>query len=191
MKIYTKQGDDGGTGLVGGQRVSKDDARIEAYGTLDELSASLGWAQSLSREMAMDELIQSIQNDLFLIGSQLATPDPSQSPAGAIDAADVERLERAIDHWDGPLPPLRNFILPGGTPAAAALHVTRVVCRRAERRVVTLAAHAAVAAQIIPYLNRLSDLLFVLARNANAKAQVSDILWQPRRAPDPSQTGPE
>jgi cob(I)alamin adenosyltransferase len=182
MKIYTRQGDSGGTGLVGGQRVSKDDARIEAYGTLDELSAALGVVGSLSQRESLVELLRQIQRDLFVMGAQLATPPPASSPAGEIAAGDVERLERVIDQHEASLPALRQFILAGGSATAAHLHLARVVCRRAERRVVTLSRHAEIGGQLIPYLNRLSDLLFVLARSANAAEGVADIPWQSRDA---------
>jgi cob(I)alamin adenosyltransferase len=182
MKIYTRQGDTGGTGLVGGQRVSKDDARIEAYGTLDELSAALGVVGSMTQCTSLGELLRQIQRDLFVMGAQLATPPPASSPAGEIAASDVKRLEGVIDEHDASLPALRHFILPGGSATAAHLHLARVVCRRAERCVVTLSRHAEIGSQLIPYLNRLSDLLFVLARSANAAEGVPDIPWQPRDA---------
>jgi cob(I)alamin adenosyltransferase len=180
MKIYTKQGDSGGTGLVGGQRVAKDDVRIEAYGTVDELSAALGTVCAQSVSESLVELLQALQRDLFVIGAQLATPAPQAAPAGEVDAGDVQRLEQAIDRYEIQLPPLRHFILPGGSPVAASLHMARVICRRAERRVVTLARQTDVGEQLVPYLNRLGDLLFVLARAANAAAGVADIPWHPQ-----------
>ena len=180
MKIYTKQGDQGGTGLVGGQRVAKDDDRIESYGTLDELSAAVGVVCAHPDATALVNLLQHIQRDLFVMGAQLATPPPSVCPAGALGPDDVKRIEQVIDQYDSELPPLHNFILPGGGPVAAQLHVARVICRRAERRVVTLAQHTEIGDQLIPYLNRLGDLLFVLARSANAAEGIVDIPWHPR-----------
>jgi cob(I)alamin adenosyltransferase len=180
MKIYTRIGDDGGTGLIGGLRVSKDHLRIEAYGTLDELSATLGLVCVEMAESEMLELLRSIQDDLFVIGAQLATTNAVSPPSGTITGHDVRRLEQAIDRYEGSLPPLRTFILPGGCRAAASLHLARVTCRRAERRVVTLSGQEAIAEPLIPYLNRLSDLLFVLARIANQWAAVEDIPWRKR-----------
>jgi cob(I)alamin adenosyltransferase len=181
MKIYTKQGDGGGTGLFGGQRVSKDDDRIEAYGTVDELCAALGVVCAVPVDAEWVRLVQAIQRDLFVMGAQLATPAPASSTAGEVSPADVQRLEETIDRYEAELPALRHFILPGGGQAAAQLHCARVICRRAERRLVTLARHTPVASQLIPYLNRLSDLLFVLARSANASEGIDDVAWRPHR----------
>lgn len=180
MKIYTRVGDDGGTGLIGGARVSKDHLRIEAYGTLDELSATLGIACSSLTHVDICDLLRSIQDDLFVMGAQLATPGAAPPACGTITATDISRMERAIDTFDGRLPALRSFILPGGTPGAASLHLARVVCRRAERRVVTLSGQEAISESLVPYLNRLSDLLFVLARAANQAEGVEDIPWRKR-----------
>jgi cob(I)alamin adenosyltransferase len=180
MKIYTKQGDGGGTGLFGGQRVSKDDDRIEACGTVDELCAALGVVCAVMVDAEMTELLQDIQRDLFVMGAQLATPAPAVSPSGELGLENVQRLEQVIDRYEARLSPLKNFILPGGGQAAAQLHAARVVCRRAERRLVTLARHTPLGDQLIPYLNRLSDLLFVLARSANADAGIDDLAWRPR-----------
>jgi cob(I)alamin adenosyltransferase len=177
MRIYTRQGDSGGTGLVGGQRIAKDDPRIEAYGTLDELSAALGVVCVQPNSASYSGPLQQIQRDLFVIGAQLATPLPAASAAGEIGAGDVKRLEELIDKYDATLPPLRHFILPGGGPLAAHLHWARVVSRRAERRLVTLSRHTQIGGQLIPYLNRLSDLLFVMARSANASEHVADVPW--------------
>jgi cob(I)alamin adenosyltransferase len=179
LKIYTKTGDDGGTGLFGGPRVGKDDPRIEAYGTVDELNSVLGNARAVGLPAAIDLLIEQIQNSLFAVGAELATPDPAAHGTNWTGLAQIAALEEMIDQFDGPLPALRQFILPGGTPAAAALHVARSVCRRAERRVVTLArAEPKVAASsIVVYLNRLGDLLFVLARAANHAAGEADVAW--------------
>ncbi len=179
MRIYTKTGDDGETGVVGGQRVSKDDARIEAYGTVDELNAALGLIRSNSPRPELDELLAETQRNLFTLGSELATPADSQSWTPSITEQHLEQLEKWIDHWEANLPELRNFILPGGTPIAAHLHLARVICRRAERRVVTLARLCPISQVVIPFLNRLSDLFFVLARAENAQQGVSDPIWQP------------
>ncbi len=138
MKIYTKTGDDGGTGLFGGPRVGKDDPRIEAYGTVDELNSLLGWARAVGLPADIDDCIMRIQNELFAVGAELATPDPAAHGTDWTGPEQIAALEQAIDRLEAPLAPLRQFILPGGTPAAAALHVARTVCRRAERRVVTL-----------------------------------------------------
>ena len=189
LKIYTRTGDDGDTGLFGGQRVHKDDLRVEAYGTVDELNAVLGVTRThiTFNDGDLDALLQTIQNDLFGLGSDLATPDEKDTDKGRIHItrvapSQVAYLESQIDHYEGELPPLTNFILPGGSPFAASLHVGRVVCRRAERHCVTLArAHAETAPlnpDVIRYLNRLSDLLFVLCRVANKRRDVPDVVWK-------------
>lgn len=184
MKIYTRVGDDGGTGLIGGVRVSKDHLRIEAYGTLDELSATLGLVCAESNNESLIELLRSIQDDLFVMGAQLATPGSTVPMSGMISLQDVARLEQAIDVYDSQLPPLKTFILPGGCRTAADLHLARVTCRRAERRVVTLSGQEAVTDALVPYLNRLSDLLFVLARAANHVEGIDDIPWRKRHTED-------
>jgi cob(I)alamin adenosyltransferase len=178
MKIYTKTGDDGTTGLIGGQRVRKSDARIDCYGTIDELNAALGLAAVNAHE-SLAPLIREVQNDLFVIGSHLATPDESPHKASlpTMDDAIVHRLEMQIDAAVSALPPLRNFILPGGTDTAARLHVARTICRRAERLLVAYAEDRPVPPIVVTYLNRLSDWLFVQARQANALAGVADIPW--------------
>jgi cob(I)alamin adenosyltransferase len=180
MKIYTKTGDQGLTGLFGGGRVSKDVPRIEAYGTVDELNAVLGVVRATDLPEAIDEVLQSVQHALFDLGAELATPDPPSKGIRRISAARVQQLESWIDQFEAHLAPLRNFILPGGTPTAAQLHLARTVCRRAERRLVTLAGESAErqGALTLIFLNRLSDLLFVLARAANAAAQRPDVPWQ-------------
>ncbi len=180
MKIYTKTGDQGQTGLFGGPRVSKDAPRIEAYGTVDELNSVLGVARSLLAGGEIDELLRSLQNELFALGAQLATPDPAAHHTAMIGPAQIAGLEAAIDRHELALEPLSQFILPGGTPAAAQLHLARTVCRRAERRLVTLShvPEEAVAGELIVYLNRLSDLLFVLARAVNRAAGHGDVPWQ-------------
>ncbi|MCE9547187.1 MAG: cob(I)yrinic acid a,c-diamide adenosyltransferase [Planctomycetia bacterium] len=184
-KIYTKTGDTGETGLFGGPRVLKDNLRIEAYGAVDELNAVLGLVCAEEERRAMSDravaaTVRAIQHDLFAVGAELATPDPVRHGTDYVGPAEIERLEQAIDRNEEALAPLTQFILPGGTPTAAQLHVARTVCRRAERRVVTLArsAGATVSNDVIIYLNRLSDLLFVLARRANADAGRPDEAWQ-------------
>ena len=177
MKIYTKTGDEGETGLFGGGRVPKDDPRVRAYGEVDELNAALGMAASLSPDGFESALFQTIQRDLFSIGAELATPDPAKLRSAPIGAAGIAALEQTIDNYEEQLPPLKNFILPAGTPKACAFHLARTVCRRAERSVVALARDNQINPLIIHYLNRLSDLLFVLARAVNAKAGKPDVAW--------------
>ncbi len=180
MKIYTKTGDDGGTGLFGGPRVAKDDPRIEAYGTVDELNSLLGWARTVGLPAEVDGCIMRIQHELFAVGAELATPDPAAQGTDWTGPQQIAGLEQAIDRMEEPLAPLRQFILPGGTPAAAALHMARTVCRRAERRVVTLSHQEpqAIRGSIVVYLNRLGDLLFVLARAVNQGSGQGDVPWQ-------------
>ena len=181
MRIYTRTGDQGDTGLFGGGRVSKDHPRVEAYGDIDELNAVLGLARSLELMPRIDEVVVPVQRDLFSLGALLATPQPDrmkqQLEKARIDEARIEQLERAIDHGEEELEPLRAFILPGGTPKSAALHVARTVCRRAERRVIALQRETDVPQIVIKYLNRLSDLLFVLARVANRRAGAGEVTW--------------
>lgn len=167
-KIYTKTGDEGQTGLVGGARVSKADPRVEAYGAVDELSSAIGLARSLLEDPEVDEALAHVQRDLGHVGAELATPEGARVPAAHLKAAAVERLERTIDRWEAELPALVKFILPAGARGAAALHVARATCRRAERRAVALPGGA--SATLLAYLNRLSDLLFVAARVANRRA---------------------
>jgi len=168
MKIYTKTGDKGDTGLFGGGRVPKDDIRVEAYGDVDELNAVLGMARCIEMMPRIDEVLVPIQRDLFAIGALLATPDREKMAMhlekARIDEGRIAELERAIDDGELELEPLRAFIIPGGTPKAAALHVARTVCRRAERHVVRLQREVELPALAIIYLNRLSDLLFTLGR---------------------------
>lgn len=178
MKIYTKTGDTGETGLFGGPRVRKDAARIEAYGTVDELNAVLGLARAEALPAEIDQLAARIQNELFDLGAELATPDPHAKNMAILNAESIAALEAAIDRHEAQLEPLRQFILPGGTRGAALLHLARTVCRRAERRLVTLAAAEAIAPTLLVYLNRLSDLLFVLARFVNHSAGRADVPWQ-------------
>lgn len=183
MKIYTKTGDGGDTSLFGGGRVGKDDDRVEAYGQVDELNSSLGVARSegLGR---LDALTQSLQDQLFAVGAILATPGDSKAAAhvAPVDPAWVSAMEHAIDEFDRELPALTSFILPGGSKAASLLHLSRCICRRAERRVVPLARQKAVAPEVVVYLNRLSDLLFTMARMANHLAGVKDVAWVAKKA---------
>lgn len=176
MKIYTKTGDAGETGLFGGGRVPKDDPRVRAYGDVDELNAWIGFAIAIHLPTFESNVLETIQRDLFAIGAELATPNSAKLRA-SLDAATVGALERVIDSYDPKLKPLKNFILPGGSPKGAALHVARTVCRRAERSVVTLARSQQINLLIIQYLNRLSDLLFVLARAVNMQAGHDEITW--------------
>lgn len=179
MKIYTRTGDTGQTGLFGGPRVAKDDARIEAYGTVDELNAVLGVVAAGDLPAELEEILLPVQHELFEIGAELATPEPAAHRTATIDEAPIARMEQQIDRLEAKLEPLKVFILPGGTPTAAHLHVARTVCRRAERRLVTLARRdERVSERLIIYLNRLSDLLFVMARRANALAGQADIPWE-------------
>jgi len=178
MKIYTKTGDDGETGLFGGPRVRKDAPRIEAYGAVDELNAVLGLARAETLPPDVDVLLASIQNGLFDLGAELATPEPAKMGVGTVGESQIAKLETAIDHYEATLPSLKQFVLPGGSRAAAALHIGRTVCRRAERRAIALAAVEPISSQLIIYLNRLSDLLFVLARAANQSAGLPDVPWQ-------------
>ena len=181
MKIYTKTGDKGDTGLFGGGRVSKDDPRVEAYGDVDELNAVLGMVRAVEMMPRIDEVIVPIQRDLFSIGALLATPDLAKMhdhlAKAQIDDGRISELEHSIDECDRELEPLRSFILPGGTPKSAALHVARTVCRRAERRVITLQRDVEIPSIVVVYLNRLSDLLFTLARVANNRAGAGEVTW--------------
>jgi cob(I)alamin adenosyltransferase len=181
-KVYTRTGDDGRTRLATAERVDKDSLRVSAYGSVDELSSHLGLAVALGPSARLRSPLQVIQNELFHLGAQLATPGPpGEEPAGpSIEDRHVESLERLMDELSARLEPLENFVLPGGSSAAAALHVARAVCRRAERDVVALARQETVAPVALRYLNRLSDALFVLARAANREAGVEDVLWDSR-----------
>jgi cob(I)alamin adenosyltransferase len=181
MKIYTRTGDAGETALFGGGRVPKNDARVTAYGEVDELNSVLGLVRSTEPREFFDPLLEAIQRDLFSIGGQLATPDPSRV-AKALEKAElsgnrVSEFERIMDEAEQELLPLRQFVLPAGSPKAAALHLARTVCRRAERSVVGLSQTSDVPAPFLVYLNRLSDLLFSLARLANHRAGLNDVTW--------------
>ena len=180
MKIYTKTGDDGTTGLIGGSRVRKSDPRLECYGTIDELNATLGLA-AVVLDGSLKEAVTQVQNDLFVIGSHLATPDAAPATKAALPSIDeqmVTHLEMQIDAAEAQLPALRNFILPGGTESAARLHVARTICRRAERLLVDFSMDRPVFPIIVTYLNRLSDWLFVHARLANHRSGVADVVWK-------------
>ncbi len=179
MKIYTRGGDTGQTSLLDGSRVVKADPRVEACGHVDELNAALGLARAAGPDPSLDARLEHLQRDLLALGAQLA--DPRSRLAGrvaraSLGPADIARLEQWIDAADAELPPLTRFVLPGGSAAAAALHLSRTICRRAERHIVALG-EGAVAPDLLAYVNRLSDLLFVLARLANARAGVPDREW--------------
>jgi cob(I)alamin adenosyltransferase len=183
VKIYTKTGDAGETGLFGGPRVRKSDPRVEAYGEVDELNAAVGAARALVEDPEIDRQLAKIQEELFCVGAELATPHgaKARSAIPRVEAAWAARLEAAMDDWDGELPALSKFVLPGGTRTAASLHLARTVCRRAERRAVALAAEAEIDGAVLVYLNRLSDFLFVAARVANHRAGKEEPLWDPGR----------
>ena len=180
MKIYTRTGDKGDTGLFGGGRVSKAHPRVEAYGEVDELNATLGFARAIEPMPRVDEVLVPVQRDLFAIGALLATPDRERMhkhlEKASIDDTRIKELENAIDQGDAELEPLKSFIVPGGSPKAAALHVARTVCRRAERRVIALEEED-IPEVVVVYLNRLSDLLFTLARVANKRAGAGEVTW--------------
>lgn len=181
MKIYTRTGDAGDTGLFGGGRTPKNDPRVEAYGDVDELNAALGFARATESMPRIDEVLVPVQRDLFAIGALLATPDRDKMKRhldkARIDDGRIAELERAIDDGDAELEPLNAFIIPGGTPKAAALHLARTICRRAERRAVALRTGVEIPDIVVVYLNRLSDLLFTLARLANRRAGAGEVTW--------------
>ena len=186
MKIYTRAGDQGDTGLFGvNKRVAKDDARVEAYGTVDELNCALGVVRAaLPASSPLGPLLAGIQSQLFDLGAELATPPAQLEPKLAarmrlMSDAQTAALEDEIDRMDAALEPLKTFVLPAGTPSAAALHVARAVCRRAERRTVTLAAQVTIRPEALRFLNRLSDLLFTMARYANHLEGIPDTPWHP------------
>ena len=194
MKIYTRTGDSGTTGLFGGPRVAKDDTRIEAYGTVDELNATLGQVRSALKEPAgqtsqaneglskLDARIAQVQHELFSIGAELASPHPDQFDLRVIGQAHIQRIEDWIDDAEQQLPPLKQFILPGGSVLASHVHLSRAVCRRAERRVISLAdavqTETPISDSVIIYLNRLSDWLFVVSRLVNQILNVPDQIWE-------------
>lgn len=179
MKIYTRTGDAGSTGLFGGPRVPKDDDRIEAYGTIDELNAALGLARSAGQIQSIDGQLNQIQHELFSIGAELATPQPENHQMRIIAEAHIGRLENWIDEHENGLPELKNFVLPAGRDSSTTLHLARAICRRAERRVVSLSRKegAEVSEYLVVYLNRLSDLLFVMTRVANREAGCAEVVW--------------
>ena len=187
MKLYTRTGDDGTTGLFSGARVSKDHPRIEAYGTVDELNAVLGMVRSACDpahrfEARLSEIITGIQSRLFDIGADLATPEGAkqQSKIHRIDDADVAEAETWIDEVDAANPPLRTFVMPAGTELAARLHLARTVCRRAERAIISLGSIEPVGDPLLRYMNRLSDLFFAMARRANHERGQADVPWTPK-----------
>ncbi len=182
MKIYTKTGDDGTTGLFGGARVRKASVRVGAYGTIDELNACVGVARATRLEPLTESVLAAVQVDLFTLGAELATQPGKEEKLRMrlIDAADIARLEQTIDAAEEELEPLKLFVLPGGCPQAAALHMARTICRRAEREVLALD-DGPVRPEAVMYLNRLSDMLFVLSRRANKVAGVADVPWVPRK----------
>ncbi len=194
MKIYTKRGDDGSTGLYGSPtRVAKNDLRVSVYGEVDELNAVLGLCRAVWQERAahtappgsvdLDVVLARLQDELFRLGSELATPEGVMPPPhlALIAIVDSERMEREIDALELELAPLKSFILPGGSQGAAHLHVARVVCRRAERRLVEFAARTTLRAEVLTYVNRLSDLLFTMARAANHRLGAEETKWEPRK----------
>jgi cob(I)alamin adenosyltransferase len=182
VKIYTKTGDKGTTALLGGGRVRKSHPRVAAYGTVDELNSAVGWAIALAGDARVAERLRLVQHDLFNVGANLAAPPKAEGRARPrlpeLPSARIEQMERWMDEAEGTLEPLREFILPGGTPAASALHLARTVCRRSEREIVALAEVEAIDPDLLRYLNRLSDLLFVLARVENAGAGEPDVVWR-------------
>lgn len=179
MKVYTKTGDSGETGLFGGERVAKDDIRLRAYGVVDELNAVVGWLRAVDLDVDIDQLLQQVQYRLFDLGAELATPQVEllAGKSHRVELADIEILEQAIDEWDQELSPLKAFILPGGCDGAARAHIVRTVVRRAERHVVSLAREQDISDILVKYLNRLSDFVFVLARIINHRAGVADVEW--------------
>jgi cob(I)alamin adenosyltransferase len=182
-KLYTRTGDRGQTSLFGGRRVAKDDLRVAAYGTIDELNSFLGLAAATVRQRAVAHDLRSIQNELFNIGAELASEKPVRRAKGGagvlrLQPASAHRLEQLIDRYDARVPPLRTFILPGGTQAAALLHVARTACRRAERELVALSRREAVNPAVLAYVNRLCDLLFALARYVNKAARRPEVAWR-------------
>jgi cob(I)alamin adenosyltransferase len=180
--MYSRTGDKGETGLFSGERVPKNSLRVEAYGDVDELSSWIGYTRSLLKDKEVDEMLETVQRDLFLVCADLATRPEKGRPQKAAQVSDamVKRLEEAIDRLDAELPPLSTFIVPSGTNAATGLHVARTIARRAERRTVTLTQREDVNPQLVPYLNRLSSLLFALARIVNKRSGVEEAGWSSR-----------
>jgi cob(I)alamin adenosyltransferase len=181
-RIYTRTGDKGETGLVGGARVSKDSLRVDAYGSVDELNSVLGVVRAFLNDKELDELLAGLQRDLFVVGADLAsTPEAQQRSLPRISKEGIVEMERAIDRFETELAPLKAFILPGGGVAGSLLHNARTVSRRAERRIVTLSKREPINEQMVPYMNRLSDLLFVLARVANRRENKAETEWHPKQ----------
>lgn len=178
MKIYTKTGDDGTTGVQGGKRISKSNLRIQAYGTVDEINASLGLVLSKKLDGNLEKLLKNIQNDLFVVGSDLSNPD-LKNMENRVTSEMIESLEKNIDLIEKELPPITNFILPGGHEIASLIHISRTITRRAETQVIALNEKERINDQCKKYLNRLSDLLFVIARMINKKNGFEDIIWKP------------
>ncbi len=179
MKLYTRSGDNGTTGIFGGERTRKSDPRLDCYGTVDELNAQIGLAAVVATAPLLEDL-RLVQHELFVVGSHLATPadGPATQHLPSLDETSVGRLEMQIDAAEAQLTPLQNFILPGGSELGARLHMARTVCRRAERRAVGFALDRPIHPLIVPYLNRLGDWLFAISRLANHQAGVADILWK-------------
>ncbi len=182
-KIYTKTGDDGTTGLFGGARLPKDHIRIEAYGTVDEMNSVIGWLIAQIQHDEVIEFLHTIQSRLFTIGSNLASDPSKEMLTPDLVEADIQSIEEAIDLYQDQLPALKHFILPGGSAAVSAAHLARTICRRAERRCVSLSHDSEVDPLILLYLNRLSDYFFVLARWIGAQEGVAEIKWTPRESP--------
>ncbi len=180
MKIYTKTGDSGETSLFGGQRVSKNHSRIDAYGTVDELNAIIGIVRSSEPNPVIEDMLDRIQNELFVLGADLATPPEKNTHIDRINQNYVSRLEKDIDFLEQDLPALKSFILPGGSSGAAQLHQARTVCRRAERICFSCRQSEIISDEALIFLNRLSDLLFVMARHQNQSKNISDVIWKAR-----------
>ena len=180
MKIYTKTGDEGDTGLQGGKRISKSSERIRAYGNVDEVNSVLGLVLSHKIDQDVEELLKKIQNELFVLGSDLSNPDMNDKQ-NRISKNMIEKLEKKIDEYEKELPSLSNFILPGGANSASLVHLARTVTRRAETNVVSLSKTEKINTECQVYLNRLSDLLFVIARVLNKRSKTSDIIWEPKK----------
>lgn len=186
MKIYTKTGDKGLTSLFGGQRVYKSHSRIDAYGTVDELNSVLGMARTAQPDQTIETLLERLQNELFVLGADLATPAGGKRKIQRIGQSHIQQLEQDIDTLETSLPALRTFILPGGTPCAATLHLARTVCRRAERSCFICGQSEIISSEALVYLNRLSDLLFVMARFQNHASNVEDTPWNTSASEDQS-----
>ncbi|MBI1185615.1 cob(I)yrinic acid a,c-diamide adenosyltransferase [bacterium] len=178
MKVYTKTGDKGETSLIGGVRVPKSHLRIEAYGTIDELNSFIGLVRDFTTNDIQNKLLYKVQNTLFVVGSNLASVPSAKMEIPNLQEQEISELEEAIDTMEADLPPLKNFILPGGHPSVSHAHVARCVCRRCERLCVALNSHEAIDKSIIPYLNRLSDYLFVLGRFLAKEAGVEEVIWK-------------